>query len=86
MKQKQFCIKKKSLISGFSEIEKNEWHFLFGILFMKVGLHFHAFYYQFVTKMIIPLIFADYFVKKWVIYYEVGKKNHNFGRKVSHLL
>ena len=27
-------------------------------------------------KMIIPFIFADYFVKKWVIYYEVGKKNY----------
>ena len=35
--------------------------------------------------MIIPLIFANYFVKKWVIYYEVGKKNYIFGRKVSHV-
>ena len=47
---------------------------------------FRLFIINLFLKMIIPLFFADYFVKKWVIYSEVGKKNHNFGRKVSHLL
>ena len=43
---------------------------------MKIGLLLTTFLLLFIInlllKMIIPLIFADYFVKKWVIYYEAG--------------
>ena len=47
---------------------------------------FRLFIINLLLKMIIPLIFADYFVKKWVSHYEVAKKNYDFGIKVSHLL
>ena len=72
-------LKKNRRFRGFLRLKKNEWLFLFGILFMKIGLiFFRLFIINLLLKMIIPLIFADYFVKKWVIYYEVGKKKLQF--------
>ena len=45
-------------------------------------LHFYCFFIiNYLLKMIIPLVFADYSVKKWVIYYEVGKKNTSLVEK-----
>ena len=68
-------LKKNRRFRGFLRLKKNEWLFLFGVLFMKIGvIFFRLFIINLLLKMIIPLIFADYFLKKWVIYYEVGKK------------